>query len=70
MAFRSAGINCTIDRRNTQSKITEKAEQIKREVEGNMVTVLLDIASRFNRSIFGINIAYFCNGKVRTEGCE
>lgn len=69
IAFRLAGIDFTVNRKNTQSKIAERAEQLKqiirKEVDGNMVCLLLDIASRFNRSIFGINIAYFYNGKVR-----
>lgn len=70
-AFRSAGLQYSVNRTNTQSKIEEKTEQvkqiIKREVDGKMVCLLLDIASRYNRSIFGINIAYFHNGKVRVR---
>lgn len=70
-AFRSAGLKYSVNRTNTQSKIEEKTEQvkqiIKKEVDGKMICLLLDIASRYNRSIFGINIAYFYNGKVRVR---
>lgn len=71
IAFHSAGLEFSVNRISTQSKIAECAEKIKEtiraEVNGNMVCLLLDIASRFNRSVFGINIAYFHNGKVRTR---
>lgn len=71
IAFHSAGIDFSVNRVNTQSKIGERAKQVKEiirtEVNGKMVCLLLDIASRFNRSIFGINIAYFHNGKVRVR---
>lgn len=68
-AFRSSGVQCSVNRINVQSKIDERAKEIKNiiknEVDGKMVCLLLDIASRYNRSVFGINIAYFHNGKVR-----
>lgn len=70
-AFRSSGLHYSVNRINTQSKIEEKAEQMKqiisKEINGRLICLLLDIASRYNRSILGINIAYFYNGKVRVR---
>lgn len=66
--FNEAGVNFAVNPQNVQIQIKEKSEKIRKiisnEVKGNMICLLLDIASRFNRSIFGINITYWCNGKL------
>lgn len=73
-AFQSAGINFAVNRHTVRKQITDRANKIKEiiteEVKGKMVCLLLDIASRFNRSIFGINITFYANGKnhIRTIG--
>lgn len=75
-AFEQAGIQCTVDSRNVQHLVRDTANQIKEkisiEVKGKMICLLLDIASRYNHSIFGINIMYWSNGKpcIKTIGME
>lgn len=76
IGFKRAGLNCTVNIPHVRSQITDKANQIKdaitNEVKGKFVGLLLDIASRHNRSILGINIAFWCNGKIciRTIGMQ
>lgn len=74
--FKQAGIHFTVNIPNVQHRIEETAQRIKdkisSEVKGKLICLLLDIASRYNRSIFGINIVYWSNGKpcTRTIGME
>lgn len=74
--FKQVGINFSISRPNVQMHINETANRIKaqisKEVEGRLVCLLLDIASRYNRSILGISIVYWFNGKphIKTIGME
>lgn len=58
--------------KNVTTKLNSAAEnirnQIKFEVNKKIVCVLADIASRFNRSIFGVTIAFWFEGRraIRT----
>lgn len=58
IGFKRAGLNCTVNIPHVRSQITDKANQIKdaitNEVKGKFVCLLLDI-----------NIAFWCNGKIR-----
>lgn len=71
-AFHQVGIQFTANIPNLNANNEDKARQIKQritdEIKGKIVCLQLDIASRFNRSILGINISYLHNGKhcVRT----
>lgn len=69
--FNQVGINFSISRSNVQLKINETANRIKvqisKEVKGRLVCLLLDIASRYNRSILGISIVYWFDGKPHTK---
>lgn len=68
------GIKLTINRKIMKEKIEKRAKKMKEiitsEVRGKAVCLMLDIASRFNRSILGINISYLVNNiiVVRTIG--
>lgn len=70
-SFKQVGISFGIDRPNVQNKINETADRIKAkissEVKGKLICLLLDIASRYNRSILGISIVYWHDGKPRTK---
>lgn len=70
-AFRNSGLNFTMDPPHLQKFIGEKANELKQkisnEAKNNMVCLLLDIASRFNRSILGVSIVYWFDGKKRTR---
>lgn len=70
-AFKSIGIDFSVNRYTIRAQISERAKRIKEtitnEVKGIMICLLLDIASRFNRSIFGINIVFYANGKNHTR---
>lgn len=74
IALGRKGIRLNINRRTLAALIDQRANQIKtkitEEVKHNMVSIMVDIASRYNRSILGVNIAYNINGAVvhRTIG--
>lgn len=38
--------------------------KIKTEVRGKMICLMMDIGSRYNKSILGVSIAYMYNGKI------
>lgn len=73
-AFKRAGVFFSVNELNVQSEIDDRATQIKKQIsnetKGKMICLLIDIASRFNRSILGMNIAYWANGRInhRTIG--
>lgn len=68
------GINLAINRKNIKDRLERKSNKIKQlitsEVRGKLVCLMIDIASRHNRSILGINITYMINNEVvvRTIG--
>lgn len=70
-AFRKVNANFAVNRTSLRSQIQVQAEQIKKdiiqEVNRKMVCLLLDIASRYNRSVLGISIVYYSNGTVHTR---
>lgn len=70
-ALKNAGLNSTMDDIHLQKFIGEKANELKKiissEAKNNMICLLLDIASRFNRSILGVNIVYWFDGKKHTR---
>lgn len=74
IALKLKGIDLIINRRNIKDEINKRAlkikKLIKREVRHKMVSIMTDIASRYNRSILGVNVAYMVSGqiKVRTLG--
>lgn len=74
IALKLKGINLVINRQNIKKYIDEKAADLRalivKQIRGKAVSVMIDIATRYNRSILGINIAYMFNEKVviRTIG--
>lgn len=76
IALKLKGIDLVINRQNIKQYIEEKAIDLKKmimkQVRGKAVSVMIDIATRYNRSILGINIAYMHEGKViiRTIGMQ
>lgn len=74
IALKMKGINLVINRTNIKHQLDKRALEIKkfikREIRHKMVSLMTDIASRYNRSILGVNIAYMDSGqtKIRTIG--
>lgn len=70
-AFKSTNSNFSVGRTSIRTKISEQANQIKqiiiKEVKGKMICLLLDIASRYNRSVLGISIVFYDNGQLNTR---
>lgn len=68
-SFERKGIDLIVNRQNIKTKIEERAQSIKNriicECKNKMICLMLDIASRYNRSILGVNITYFYDGKIR-----
>lgn len=66
----------TINRHTIKSHVQFKADdivrRIKGELEGRMISIMMDMATRHSRSILGISIQYMLNGKivVRTLAME
>lgn len=73
-ALRRQGIELNINKNSIKSLIEEKANRIKRQIisetKGGLVDLMVDIATRHNRSVLGINIKYMINGTpvIRTIG--
>lgn len=74
IALRNQGINLVINPRNIRKCIEEKAAKVKKCIilaaKKNILSVMVDIATRYNRSLLGVNICYMDNGKIiaRTIG--
>lgn len=68
------GIKLKINREKIKEKIETRAKEMKKiiksEVRGKIVCMMLDIATRFNRSVLGINISFHAENKtmLRTIG--
>lgn len=67
--LQSKNIDLKINTPNLKEKIknrtAEMKDHIRNELKGKMVCLMLDIASRHNRAIFGINIAFFDGNEVQ-----
>lgn len=68
ISLKSQGINLIINRRNVKKCIEDKAAKVKKsitlEVQNRLVSVMIDIATRYNRSILGISICYMKEGRI------
>lgn len=64
-------IGLAIHTQNLKEKIknrtAEMKDHIRNELKGKIVCLMLDIASRHNRAIFGINIAFFDGNEVQVR---
>lgn len=74
--FKNIGNTIAMNIPNIQLHINSEArklkDRIKDEVKNKMLCLMLDIGSRHNRSIFGINVAFWSNGalQIRTIGMQ
>lgn len=74
IALKRQNIELAINRQNIRTRIDAKAKDIKKlimsQVRNRIVALMADIASRYNRSVLGVNIIYVINGKycLRTIG--
>lgn len=72
IALKNQGINFVINSSNLQKYISENAEKVKhliaKETKKKLISLMIDIASRHNRSVLGI--AFFLDGQlvIRTIG--
>lgn len=70
-AFKSINSNFSVNQSSIRTKISEQAKQIKEiiieELKGKMICLLMDIASRHNRSVLGMSVVFYANGKVHTR---
>lgn len=68
-ALKLKGIDLIINRHNIKDRIAEKAEKIResirRETKNKVLSLMLDIATRYNRSVLGINIGFMKDGKIQ-----
>nr|XP_012151014.1 PREDICTED: uncharacterized protein LOC105663859 [Megachile rotundata] len=62
------GINTSINRHNIRDFVHYEAvqlkEKVKNEIEGRMLCLKLDSATRLDRSLLGINIQFCKNGRI------
>lgn len=74
IALEKHGHHLSVNRENMKELIRNRANKIKEviklECEKKVVCLMVDIASRWNRSVLGINVAYVHNGEtcIRTIG--
>lgn len=70
-ALKRHGVDLVINRNNIKPCIGKRAKEIKDsiafETKKKMVAVMLDIASRYNRAVLGVNIAYFHAGHIQIK---
>lgn len=61
-ALKSQGHSLAINRESLKNRINETAstlkDRIKAQVKGKLISVMTDIATRYNRSVLGISISY------------
>lgn len=73
-SLETRGIKLIINQDKMKEHISTCAQKVKKfisdEMHGKLFCLLADIASRYNRSILGVNVAYMSDGKVipRTIG--
>lgn len=69
IALKLKGIDLVINRKKIKTRIAERAQKIKKKIvsqlRNKMICLMIDIASRYNRSILGVNAAYFDDGKIK-----
>lgn len=69
IALRRQNIYLNITAKQVKERIKRRTEEIKEhirnEVKGKPVAVQLDIASRYNRSVLGVNISYAMDGEIK-----
>lgn len=69
--LQSKNIGLTINTPNLKGKIknrtAEMKDHIRHELKGKIVCLMLDIATRHNRAIFGINVAFFDGNAVQVR---
>lgn len=68
------GIDLIINRHNIRDRIAQRAQEIRQlielEAKHKILTLLVDIASRYNRSVLGVNVAFMKDDTIcfRTIG--
>lgn len=73
-ALERQGINLAINIKNMKDLIDERSDAvrqvIKKEVQNRLVCLMIDIATRYNRSLLGVSIAFRVDGQtnIRTIG--
>lgn len=73
-ALKLKGIDLVINRHNIKERIAKRAESIRecirQDTKNKVLSLMLDIGTRYNRSILGINIGFMKDGKIciRTIG--
>lgn len=74
IALGAKGIKLTVTPEKMKEKIASTASKIKdyitAETRDKMIGLMIDIASRYNRSVLGVNLIFVFNGKtiIRTIG--
>lgn len=71
MALKTKGVDLLINQRTIKTHITKRTDElkkiIKKETNRRMVSIMVDIASRYNRSVLGVTIAYIYGGEIRVR---
>lgn len=71
IALRRQNINLNITVKKVKELVRKRVNEIKdrisNEVKGKAVTLQLDIATRYNRSVLGVNVSYDVGGGIKTR---
>lgn len=68
IALASKGIELNITKKNIKEYIATRATEIKQQIsariKNKIISLMIDIASRYNRTILGVNVAHVVDGNV------
>lgn len=66
LAKRGVALNITVDKVKDRlsARASEIRDKIRNEVKKKPLCLLIDIGSRYNRSVFGVSISFLANKKV------
>lgn len=68
IALNRKGIELSINKNSIKNHIKNRTNEVKEiirnETKNKMISVMIDIASRYNRSVLGVSIAYMHGGQI------
>lgn len=68
VALQMKGVDLSINKNTIKKHIANRTNEVKKiissETKNKMVSLMIDIASRYNRSVLGVTIAYMHGGEI------
>lgn len=68
IALKMKGVHLSINKNSMKERIKNRTNEVKKiirsETKNKMVSLMVDIATRYNRSVLGISISYMYGGQI------